>query len=132
LQKTKGAKTRPTCSAIYAGVKWQGASMWESFTSEDWGNLPCISGRVATEEDVVNGIAVFYIPEGSIACDALLPTCVIQIDDETQERIPAVAIQAEQAGELVYLGLRYMDGGNGMCELDEVELLEAPNDEFAI
>ncbi|RTR37980.1 hypothetical protein EKG38_15555 [Shewanella canadensis] len=104
--------------------------MWESFTPEEWENLPFISGRVATEEDVENGNAVFYIPYGSVACDAALPTCVIQIDEETYERTPAVVIQAEQAGELVYLGLRYLDGGNGMCELDEVELLESPNEEF--
>ncbi|MCK8044298.1 hypothetical protein MSG37_05340 [Shewanella sp. 1CM18E] len=105
--------------------------MWESFKAEEWESLPYISGRVATEQDVESGIAVFYIPDESVACDAVLPTCVIQIDEETNERIPAVAIQAEQAGELVYLGLRYLDGGNGMCELDEVELLESPNEEFA-
>ena len=105
--------------------------MWNSFSPEEWESIPSISGRVATEEDVESGIAVFYIPVGSVACDAVLPTCVIHIDEETNERTPAVAIQAEQAGELVYLGIRYLDGGNGVCELDEVELLESPNAEFA-
>ncbi|MGB2741685.1 MAG: hypothetical protein WBC60_14145 [Cognaticolwellia sp.] len=105
--------------------------MWNSFSPEEWESLPSISGIVATEEDVESGIAVFYIPDGSAACDAVLPTCVIHIDEETNERTPAVAIQAEQVGELVYLGIRYIDGGNGVCELDEVELLESPNEEFA-
>lgn len=106
--------------------------MWDSFEVKDWAQLPCISGRVATEKDIESGIAVFAIPEGSFACEAILPTCVIQVDEETNERIPAVAIQAEQVGELVYLGLRYLGGGNGVCELDEVELLDEPNDEFRI
>ena len=62
----------------------------------------------------------------------MLPTCVIQIDEETGERTPAVVIQAEQAGDQVYLGLRCLTGGNGICGLDEVEQLEEPNEEFAI
>ncbi|MCJ8273616.1 MAG: hypothetical protein MJK04_29980 [Psychrosphaera sp.] len=106
--------------------------MWEPFAPEDWESLPCISGRVATEEDVKNGIAVYFIPINSFPSNAILPTCVIQINDETGQRIPAVVIQAEQAGETVSLGLRYLDGGNGICGLNEVEILDEPNEEFTI
>ena len=106
--------------------------MWDSFKPEEWETLPHISGRVATKDDIKNGIAVFSIQEGSFALDAKLPTCVIQIDSETGTRIPAVVIQAEQAGDLVYLGLRYLSGGNGICGIDEVEQLDEPNDEFAL
>ncbi|WP_434938544.1 hypothetical protein ACRWQN_14605 [Shewanella sp. HL-SH8] len=118
---------QPISKALYGKV-----IMWESFDPNDWESLPHLSGRVATEDDVKNGVAVFYIPEGSFALNAMLPTCVIQIDEETGERTPAVVIQAEQAGEQVYLGLRYLTGGNGICGLDEVEQLEEPNEEFAI
>lgn len=104
--------------------------MWEAFESKDWESLPRTSGRVATEEDVKKGRAVFHIPSGSLAVNATLPTCVIQIDKENKQRIPAVVIQAEQAGEQVYLGLRYLGGGNGVCGLDEVEQLDGSNDEF--
>lgn len=106
--------------------------MWESFSAEDWESLPHIAGRVAKEQDVKDGIAVFYFPENSFALDAILPTCVIQINPETGHRRPAVVIQAEQAGEHVYLGLRYLSGGNGICHLEEVEQLDKPNEEFAI
>lgn len=107
-------------------------NMWDSFKPDNWNTLPHISGRVASEMDVKNGLAVFYIPEGSFVLDAKLPTCVIQINEKTGERTPAVVIQAEQIGEQVYLGLRYLDGGNGICGLEEVEQLEEPNEEFAI
>lgn len=106
--------------------------MWESFNVKDWNVLPHVVGRVATEDDVKNGKAVFYIPEGSIPCEAILPTCAIQINEESKERIPAVVIQAEQVGDMVHLGLRYLDGGNGICELSEAELLDEPNEEFNI
>ena len=103
-----------------------------NLTDNDIYQLGRLSSIHLTEEDVKNGIAVFYIPEGSFALDAKLPTCVIQIDSETGERTPAVAIQAEQAGTQVYLGLRYLSGGNGICGIDEVEQLDEPNNEFAL
>lgn len=106
--------------------------MTESIDIENWQSTPHISGRVATEDDVNSGIATFYIPDGSFALDAQLPTCVIQIDEETNSRIPAVVIQAEQAGEQVYLGVKYLDGSCGVCSLDEVEQLDEPNHEFTI
>lgn len=106
--------------------------MSHSIDIKNWENIPHISGRIATEEDVNEGIAVFYVPDGSFALDAQLPTCVIQINEETEERTPAIVIQAEQAGENVYLGLLYLDGSYGMCGLEEVEQLDEPNHEFAI
>lgn len=106
--------------------------MSNSIDLTNWENTPHISGRIATEQDVNEGIAVFYIPDGSFALDAMLPTCVIQIDEDTGERTPAIVIQAEQAGEQVYLGLLYLDGSHGLCGLEEVEQLDEPNHEFTL
>ena len=106
--------------------------MWDAFDPNDWEAIPYITGRMATEEDVKAGIAVFYLPNGGIACDADLPICAIHVDVETGERTPVVIIQAEQSGNLVSLGLRYIDGGNGICTFEEVELLQEPNHEFGI
>ena len=99
-------------------------NMSHSIDINNWESLPHISGRVATEEDVNKGDAVFYIPEGSFALDAQLPTCVIQIHEESNESTPAIVVQAEQAGEQVYLGLLYLDGSHGLCGLEEVEQLD--------
>lgn len=98
----------------------------------NWDKTPCISGRIATEEDIENGIAVFMIPEGSIPCATDLPICAIQTDEESGEGTPVIIIQAEQINNSITLGVRYLDGGNGVCTLDEVELLEKPNNEFEL
>ena len=95
-----------------------------------WDKTPCISGRIATEEDIKNGIAVFMVPDGSIPCDTDMPICAIQIDEETGGRIPVIIIQAEQINNRITLGVRYLNGGNGVSTLHEVELLEQPNEEF--
>jgi len=106
--------------------------MWGSIDMKVWDKTPCISGRIATEEDIKNGIAVFMIPDGSIPCDTDLPICAIHTDKETGERTPVIVIQAEQINNSITLGVRYLDGGNGVCTLNEVELLEKPNNEFEL
>ena len=106
--------------------------MWGKIEVINWDKTPSISGRVAIEDEIKNGIAVFMIPEGSIPCDTDLPICAIHTDEETGERTPVIIIQAEQINNSITLGVRYLDGGNGVCTLDEVELLEIPNDEFEL
>lgn len=71
--------------ACYLAVKRQGAIMWESFISAEWENIPAILGKIATEQDVENGFAVFYI----LNDNTVLPTCVREIyDDTNEERLP--------------------------------------------
>lgn len=106
--------------------------MWGAFEVKDWEALPHIKGRVATEDDIKNGCAVFMVPTGSQPVDADLPMCAIQVDEETHKRTPVVIIQAEQYGNNVALGVRYINGGNGVCTYEEVDLLQEPNEEFGI
>lgn len=106
--------------------------MWEQIEISKWKETPFISGRPATEEDIEKGIAVFAIPSGSSVHSINLPACVIQIEDETGNRLPGIIIQAEEAKDDVYFGIRYIDGGNGVCTKNEVELLVEPNSEFGL
>lgn len=96
-----------------------------------WRSTPCIRGRPANESDVADGFAVFFIPSGSTAHDVELPLCAIQVDPETGKRTPCIAIQVEQAPNGVFVGVRYLDGGNGVGTADEFELISEPNDEFS-
>ena len=56
--------------------------MWNEIDINKWTEVPCITGRIATEEDIKKGIAVFAIPSGSKPYDVELPLCAIQIDEE--------------------------------------------------
>ena len=106
--------------------------MWEEIDLEKWQETPCISGRVATEEDIKNGIAVFAIPSGSKPYDVQLPLCAVQIDEETKNRIPCIAIQIEEADNGVFIGVRYLEGGNGVGTPEDIELYEEPNEDFGL
>lgn len=106
--------------------------MWEAIELSKWKDTPCISGRPATEEDIENGIAVFAIPSGSSVHSINLPACVIQIEEETGNRLPGIIIQAEEANDDVYLGIRYIAGGNGVCAIGEADILVEPNSEFGL
>lgn len=106
--------------------------MWEPIDIAKWDEVPCISGRAAREDDISKGIAVFAIPSGSKPYDVKLPLCAIQIDSETKERKPCIAIQIEEADNGVFVGVRYLDGGNGVGAANEFELFEGPNEEFGL
>jgi len=106
--------------------------MWGKIEIEKWQETPCVSGRVATETDIENGIAVFSIPSGSEPYEVKLPLCAVQTDEDTKQRIPCIAIQIEKADSGVFIGVRYLDGGNGVGTSEDIELYEEPNEDFGL
>jgi hypothetical protein len=110
--------------------------LWGEIDLQHWRDVPFISGRVALEEDVQAGRAVFYLGNadeiGAQAYDIDLPRCAILTDEESGEVLPVIVIQVEQAEDVIYVGYRLLDGGNGMCTLPEVELLDEPDDRFTV
>ena len=105
-------------------------SLWGTVDVERWQQTPCLRGRVAVEQDVKDGRAVFYLQgdEPSVHIDIGLPHCAI-LSAEGQS-VPVVIIQSERAGEKHYVGYRPVSGGNGICMIFEVQLLEKPDETF--
>jgi hypothetical protein len=94
---------------------------WGPIRPEQWNAVPAIRDRPATEWDVHGGIAVFYM--GADSQEALplsLPQPAFYVDPETGRMIPVVVIQAESSGDQHIVGVRFLDGGHGVCLLDEV------------
>ena len=105
------------------------SDLWGKIDMAKWKELPCLRGRPATEQDVKEGRAVFFIPTGSTATDLQLPFCAIHKSEDDQ-LTPVVAIQAEETDGPVIIGLRYLEGGNGIVTLPELVVLEEPNELF--
>jgi len=104
--------------------------LWGKIDLERWQETPCLRGRVAVEQDVKDGRAVFYIQDaeelGVVFVDIGLPRCAIFSEDSRE--IPVVIIQSERLGEKHTIGYRSLDCGNGICTIAEVELLERPDE----
>jgi hypothetical protein len=99
-------------------------NLWGSVEASRWREVPFISARVATEEDVASGAAVFYIQGESEPESITLPACAIQkLEDGSTEQV--IVIQAEKTPHGVYLGVRPLVGGNGICTIEEVEFVPA-------
>jgi len=98
-----------------------------------WKELPCLTDHVATEEDVREGRAVFYLrPLNEISVrflDIGLPHCAI-FKDENEHQYPVVVVQSELAGDIHYMGFRFLERGNGIGYRSEIELLDKPNELF--
>lgn len=96
------------------------SDLWESIDVSRWRETPATVGRVATEDDVKSGNAVFYVNGASRHVDMRLPRAAIQhFENGSSQRV--VVIQAEYGPSGIILGVRPLDGGNGVCVEDEVE-----------
>ena len=86
----------------------------------------CISGRPATEDDLKDGTAIFYIRKSASSAYDLwreLPADGRFMGD--MEGIPVgtavQVVQAEIVEEKIYVGFIYSDGKEAVCTLEEIE-----------
>ena len=94
-----------------------------------WRDTPAVSGRAANDLDVNAGRAVFAV--GGAPVDIDLPTPAIIAEEEIGEPTPVIVIQAERLEDgTIAVGYRFLDGGTGVAELDEVEFLSEPDERF--
>ena len=101
--------------------------VWLPIDISRWREVPCLSNRVAREEDVARGRAVFFLenPAGINAhpLDVNVPRCAIFTDEQSRKEVPVLIIQVEQADDKVYVGYR-------ICSDLEIELLDGPDARF--
>jgi len=117
------------------GYQREGA--WGPIAMANWRETPCIQRRVATEDDVNAGRAVFYLDlsegQASDPVDIDLPRCAI-LHEEGEGDLPVIVIQAEEGNNgtvQLIAGYRSLTGGNGICMLYQLELLPEPDHRFA-
>src|SRR5688500_547191 len=111
------------------------SDLWGPVDLSAWREVPSVSGRLATETDVAEGRAVFYIEaSGDVRpspYDHSLPSCVIVRAEGSDLEVPAIAIQAETLnGQTIAVGYRFLNGGNGIAMLPEIEFLTGPDSRF--
>ncbi len=93
----------------------------------NWRDTPCTKGRCAVEADVKAGHAVFFLAASRATPHPLdLPCCARLIEGRT----PVIVIQAEANDRGIFVGYRAIDGGSGVCDLDDLELLPGPDASF--
>lgn len=100
---------------------------------QNWQNLPVMRDRIATNEDVSAGNAVFNLrPEDGVAMpiNMRLPQTAIYYHED-QRQIPVIIVQAEELGDNKIIGMYTLDGEVMIGALTEVDLVE-PDDFFAM
>ena len=106
---------------------------WGPIDIAKWQETPATTRGLATENDVVEGRAVFYLQlSGDAAAEPFnlqLPACAV-LHSKYGPEIPVVVIQVELSDRQTIAGYRPLNGGNGVCSLPELEILEGPDDRF--
>ena len=95
---------------------------------ENWRDTPCMKGRCAVEADVKDGHAVFFLAAGATPHPLDLPCCARLVANRT----PVLVIQAEANDRGIFAGYRTLDGGTGVADLDDLELLPGPDATFQL
>ena len=108
------------------------AEPWGPVDPAGWRSVPHMQGRLAGQADVEAGRAVFHLdvdPRRCAPAELSLPACAIQTLDDGRRR-PVIVIQAEVLRDETILGVRYLEGGSGVCYAAEVEFLPGPDHRF--
>ena len=91
-------------------------------------DISFVSGRVATEQDINSGAAVFLLESEcenvGEPLDMKLPQYATHHDEETGKRTNVIIIQAEKAGRFEYFGALVFEEGEYLIGYaDEFDLL---------
>ena len=103
-------------------------NLWGPIESNNWQQVPHIKNAVATEQDVQEGRAVFVIDnptEKHSPLEIQIPSLAYQVEEDSNAKFLVILIQAEQVGNEELVGVRYFEGGNGVCTLGELELISS-------
>jgi hypothetical protein len=101
--------------------------LWGPIDRTQWRAVPHMDGALASESDVKAGRAVFFLDNldevPARPSSTPLPTLALWPDPEVGVRRPVVVIQIE-LGQKELVGIRFLEGGNGVCLLQELEMID--------
>jgi hypothetical protein len=104
------------------------SNLWGEFSPSAWQSVRFVAGRLATEDDVRAGCAVFYLgnaeQHGGRPYLMTLPQCALWKQSGDETAVPGVIVQAEAGDGQVLVGFRPLAGGNAIALLSEFELVE--------
>jgi hypothetical protein len=106
--------------------------LWPKINLKSWQSTPSINGRLATEEDVKNGFAIYCINKvDSKPYPIQLPQLAYLNDFDTKTKKMVVVIQIESTSKDTIAGYRDINGGFGACLFYELQIL-SPEDQIKI
>lgn len=109
--------------------------LWKPITLKDWKKTSVINNRVANEDDVNEGKAVYFIEgnhENHKPYKINLPKLAYLTDFDTNEKELVVIIQIEETPKGTVVGYRNLTGGNGAGLINEFKILSEEESEKLI
>ena len=100
--------------------------LWTPIILKNWKLTPVINNRVANENDVKEGRAVYYIDgnyKNHKPIKINLPKLANLTDYDTKQKELVVIIQIEETPKGTVVGYRNLTGGNGAGLINEFEIL---------
>ena len=115
-----------SCSDKVIAQNTDHKGLWNPISLGKWKEVPAINNRIANEDDVNVGRAVYYIEgdyENHKPYKINLPKLAYLTDFDTKQKELVVIIQIEETPKGIVVGYRNLNGGNGAGLLNEFEML---------
>ena len=101
--------------------------LWGPVDRARWRSVPHMDGTLATERDVEEGRAVFFLGNArkgpAQPATLRLPALALWPDSDGGSHRQVIVIQVE-IGRQEIAGIRFLEGGNGVCLLRELEFID--------
>ena len=116
-------------SFFSAGILAFMATTMSFAANSEWPVLPTkgfIPGRAATQQDVIDGNAIFVAKIGDMVIGKPISVTIPQFaywTDATGKKVPGVIVQAEEANGLRIFGFRDSAGKDYVATEPEIDLL---------
>jgi hypothetical protein len=107
-------------------MKNETENKWPSFEIKSWKSIPVVTGKVASQTDAENSLAVFCLKNAGVehkAFEIELPKLAYLTNEDNDFKELIVIIQAESTENGIVIGYRNPNGGNGAGLLYEFEIL---------
>ncbi|MDO8999177.1 MAG: hypothetical protein Q7W45_05385 [Bacteroidota bacterium] len=106
---------------------------------KSWNQVPIVNGRLPTYEETQNGTALLYIDKNvnpdlqeAKPYDMMLPKLAYFTNPRTKKEEIVIVIQIVEFTNFIWVGFRYLTGGNGASKFKEFRFLSDSEVENAV
>lgn len=94
----------------------------------NWENVSVINGRMPQKEETQNGTSLIFVdtikyPDAKVL-DMRMPKLALFYNEHSKRKDFVIVIQAFSIGKDSIVGFRYLNGGNGSANINEIKFLD--------
>lgn len=129
--KNEGVKASPKKTESHKYGGWycpDNLRVFPPVNYNDWENVPAVNGRMPNKGETQNGTSLIFVdtikyPNAKVL-NIHMPKLALFYNKYSKRKDFVIVIQAFSIGEDSIVGFRYLNGGNGSANINEIKFLD--------